>query len=543
MNYESIFRICIRWSVTVCVCCIAACQSTPANFAESGADPNQSKQERHTAELQVVDCLLPGQVRFLGNRSYTTPRRPTLTTAADCKIRGGEFVAYDRADYKTALAVWLPSAESGDAEAQVNVGEIFERGLGGQPNYAAALHWYQLAAEQGSKRAKFNLGTMYEQGLGVDKNMVLALNWYREAWGLPADDITFRSVIDSEANKLKETLESKVEKQNRRIALLESQLKALAQDASGSKEEVGELNAMIAEMKTEKAQSQTRIEEVVRLRQPGVIVGSTKLPSSAPDITLKDRNFGRYFALVIGNQNYQHLNNLETPLNDVDTISTMLEKHYGFAVKQLNDASNIEVMEAINNLNDIVGENDNLLIYYAGHGSRLQSSDSRDVGFWLPVNADPPPRDTFWISNEFVTRHIARLKAKRILVVADSCFAGMLSSAPGFLLLSKSNTEPDEEYLNYKFPRRSRLLLASGGDSPVLDSGGGENSVFARAFIDVLQNNNDLITGPEVFSRVKELVIRTASTMDFDQEPVYSAIKGAGHEIGDFFFVPIQAHK
>ena len=72
-------------------------------------------------DLNVVDCLLPGQVRSLGTTKYLTPRRPVLTTAADCRIRGGEYVAYDRADYKTALAVWMPTAEAGDEIGRAHV--------------------------------------------------------------------------------------------------------------------------------------------------------------------------------------------------------------------------------------------------------------------------------------------------------------------------------------------------------------------------------------------------------------------------------------
>ena len=70
-------------------------------------------------QLLVVDCLLPPQVRKLGsNFSYAAARRPVKTSAAECEIRGGEYVAYDRADYRTALKVWLPQAEAGDPQAQ-----------------------------------------------------------------------------------------------------------------------------------------------------------------------------------------------------------------------------------------------------------------------------------------------------------------------------------------------------------------------------------------------------------------------------------------
>ena len=73
-------------------------------------------------DLLVVDCLLPGQVRSLGERTtYVTRRRPTRTTAQECRVRGGEYTAYDRADLATSLAVWLEGAQAGDAVAQLRV--------------------------------------------------------------------------------------------------------------------------------------------------------------------------------------------------------------------------------------------------------------------------------------------------------------------------------------------------------------------------------------------------------------------------------------
>src|SRR5271165_6167038 len=100
-------------------CVLAAAASKPDAAATIGIVRRE--------DLEIVDCLLPGQVRQLGNMTYLTPRRPTHTTASDCRIRGGEYVAYDRADLKSALGVWLAAAQGGDAEAQTNVAEIYER--------------------------------------------------------------------------------------------------------------------------------------------------------------------------------------------------------------------------------------------------------------------------------------------------------------------------------------------------------------------------------------------------------------------------------
>ena len=44
--------------------------------------------------------------------------------------------------------------------------------------------WYRRGAERGSSRAAINLGQLYEQGLGVPKDPVQALRWYRKAAGL-----------------------------------------------------------------------------------------------------------------------------------------------------------------------------------------------------------------------------------------------------------------------------------------------------------------------------------------------------------------------
>ena len=131
--------------------------------ASSGAAAQNSATAgmRPGDDLMVVDCLLPGQVRQLGQmKSFLTARRPIKTTAADCEIRGGEYVAYDRASYGSALKIWLPLAQSGEAEAQTNVGEIFEKGLGVSPDYEAGALCYRKAAEQGTSRAAINLGNL-----------------------------------------------------------------------------------------------------------------------------------------------------------------------------------------------------------------------------------------------------------------------------------------------------------------------------------------------------------------------------------------------
>ena len=191
------------------------CLSLAACSALQDQQANPGSQEALTADdLMVVDCLLPGKVQALGQSArFMTARQPIKATVAECAIRGGEYTAFDRADYVAALKIWLPQAQAGDAEAQAYVGEIYEKGLGLAPDYDLAAVWYKKAAEQGLTRAQINLGNLYEKGLGVEKDPVKALNWYRKASGVGSEKLEYASTVvaNKELQNSLAALESEVD--------------------------------------------------------------------------------------------------------------------------------------------------------------------------------------------------------------------------------------------------------------------------------------------------------------------------------------------
>jgi uncharacterized protein len=526
--------------------------ATPSTAAQSTAKEGMVKR----ADLEIVDCLLPGQVRQLGNSTFLSQRRPIRTTASECSIRGGEYVAYDRADLASALRIWMQAAQAGDLEAQTNVGEIYERGLGVAPDHVLAAQWYQKAGDKGFARALFNLGTLYEQGLGVPQDQLKALNLYRQAWGVPADDIIYASAAAREQESLRKELAAAIAEKDAQLDLLQKQLKELqdklaqqsaapdradrgqAEQSRADGKEVEALKKWIAQLESERRKSTERLAGIPKTRTPQGGTQLTPLPPTADERTLAGMSFGRYYAIVIGNQDYQSIEDLETPRYDAARAARVLADKYGFIVQILEDANDVTMLKAINDLNPVLKPDDNVLIYYAGHGARLQTGRSEN-GYWLPVNADAPPKDTYWIPNEQITGHLGRLPARRVLVVADSCYAGLLSTDPSYLFVG-GDTPYSKEYIKYKLPKRARLLLSSGGDRPVLDEGSGGNSVFARAFLDELESNQGVLASPELFSRIRKRVEIAAARNKFVQTPEFKSIKGAGHEVGDFFFVPRQ---
>jgi TPR repeat protein len=96
-------------------------------------------------------------------------------------ILGGGYQSYLKGDYTAAYDEWLPLAELGDAEAQFNLGVLYDEGAGVERNLTTAADWYRKAAEQGFIDAQTNLGIMYYHGLGVDHDLEAAAHWFRLA--------------------------------------------------------------------------------------------------------------------------------------------------------------------------------------------------------------------------------------------------------------------------------------------------------------------------------------------------------------------------
>ena len=100
-----------------------------------------------------------------------------VTGAAAAGPFNDGVAAYERGDYATALRLWRPLAEEGDALAQYNLGLMYGKGEGVPQDDAEAVKWYRLAAEQGFAKAQLNLGFMYARGRGVPQDDAEAVKW------------------------------------------------------------------------------------------------------------------------------------------------------------------------------------------------------------------------------------------------------------------------------------------------------------------------------------------------------------------------------
>jgi len=244
--------------------------------------------------------------------------------------------------------------------------------------------------------------------------------------------------------------------------------------------------------------------------------------------------FGNFHAIIIGNNNYTQYPQLKTAVNDAKSVAEVLANKYGFKTTTLINANRFMILATLNRLSKTLDEKDNLLVYYAGHG---ELAKNKDVGYWLPVDADRNDKRK-WIPNAAISDVIGSIPAKRVLVVADSCYSGSLTRSSLAQLDSGVAEVERLTWLRAMAKSRARLALTSGGLKPVADIGGGEHSLFANALLSILDNNNDILEGQRLYQQVFAQVTLGAENLNIEQEPLYAPIRHAGHESGEFFFLP-----
>jgi hypothetical protein len=235
---------------------------------------------------------------------------------------------------------------------------------------------------------------------------------------------------------------------------------------------------------------------------------------------------GRYYALVIGNDRYQYVPGLKMAEADARAVASTLSKKFGFTTQLLLNAKRQEIITAINSYRRNLDIGDSLLVYYAGHGYYDREIDR---AYWLPVDASKDDNAN-WISADDITGNIRGVSAKHVLIVSDSCYSGAISRE---LNLGGAEMSVRTRFLQKMMAGKSRNLMSSGGNEPVMDGGGSGHSVFARAFLIGLEElDKNAFTATELFRDfIQERVAGGAR-----QTPEYSPLRNSGHESGDFVF-------
>ncbi len=460
-------------------------------------------------DLAIVDCRLPPKMKRVGGRTYPMAQPPRRTTAVDCRIRGGEYTAYDRSNLATSLKIWQAEAEKGNVDAQYYVGKIYEAQL----DYASAATWYEKAAAKNHSASQFALGTLYEKGLGVSMDEKKAFSLYRSAAGLTGDYVFVESAKYDELVRASEEL-----------ALREQEIEELQRQLDEAKKKQKREEARERELQQQLDAAQKRIDSqkasMARLQETIVVTPLAPKTLPAP----KKGTLGRFFALVIGNSQYTNYPAVPAAENDAKSIAAVLRDSYGFDVTLMLNAKNADILSKLYQLSQNLAPNDNLVVFYAGHGKR----DLRNRrGWWLPVDAirDDTAR-TNWLPNQEVSDRLALIAAKHILVLADASYVGDITRGAPQLEAEKLTPAQWTKYVEATKQKKARLALASGTD--------GASPRFTQTLVEVLRKQQGVVPASRVHREVVNAI--TANARVTSAVPTFAPLQSASHEGVDFLF-------
>jgi hypothetical protein len=231
---------------------------------------------------------------------------------------------------------------------------------------------------------------------------------------------------------------------------------------------------------------------------------------------------GKYYALLIANDTYSEnsgMMSLKRPVADATALREVLATRYTFDynnIVTLYDRSKLDVQVTLEELQKRVRPEDNLLIFYAGHGRMDMEAD---IGYWLLSDATQS-RYT-WLSNSTITDFIKVCKARHILLIADACYAGSIYSSRGMM---------DNASMAIKdlIKSKSRKAITSGGTTEVTDE-----SKFAEILVEQLKANTEqFLPSLQLYNLLQKPVLANSMT-----SPRWGPINNVGDDNGDFVFI------
>ncbi|MGD1845942.1 MAG: caspase family protein [Salibacteraceae bacterium] len=239
---------------------------------------------------------------------------------------------------------------------------------------------------------------------------------------------------------------------------------------------------------------------------------------------------GKYYALIIGIDDYGgEWSPLKNAVTDAQAIAQELRSNYQFdEFIELYDtsASRHNIIRQFEWLGANLRPEDNLFIYYSGHGEYRANLGS---GYWVPADAMSRSTSAF-ISNADIQAYIKGIQAKHTLLIADACYMGEL-------FRGQSQAGPENANLNEYFEalkeKKSRQAITSGGIEPVKDGGGGKHSVFAFYLLQSLtQNESPYLLAGQLFQTLQLPVANNSN-----QTPQFHSLTNTGDEGGHFLFI------
>ncbi|MEM6807189.1 MAG: caspase family protein, partial [Bacteroidota bacterium] len=217
---------------------------------------------------------------------------------------------------------------------------------------------------------------------------------------------------------------------------------------------------------------------------------------NSPLVANPDRNT---YLFAIGIDKYQHnvkwgeLNNAAKDAQDIVDVfqeNFGIEENHSFLLLN-EEATRVNILERLQYLRENLNENDNLILYFSGHGDM---DGEQSHGYWIPVDAKD--KNHQYIPHSTVIDHIKGMQAHHVYVIADACFSGAMALRKGGGMAGKDN-------------QASRRVFTSGEVEVVSDGNPGGNSPFTFQVLEFLRSQEESFLCSRMENYVIERVERS----------------------------------
>ncbi len=220
------------------------------------------------------------------------------------------------------------------------------------------------------------------------------------------------------------------------------------------------------------------------------------------------------------------MGSLSYPIQDAKRLKNVLKNKYGFLESNIKMLENPKDKQDIENFltsfNDNVlsqgnKEENNVLIFYAGHGFTREGNQ----GYWVPSSGRTTNLTTLLNTSTLQTDVLSGFNSKHNLVIVDACYSGAICYRGTTQNKDKAITVDDA---NKYYKNISQYAMTSGNkDQKVRD-----NSDFIKILVDYLDNNQ------EKYLSAESIYIKIFSERISGQDPKFCTLNGK--ENGRFIF-------
>ena len=253
-----------------------------------------------------------------------------------------------------------------------------------------------------------------------------------------------------------------------------------------------------------------------------------------------DDIYDNSWALIIGIDKYQYIQNLNYAVKDANAFKSLLIDNYNFPESNVTlllneDATYNNIRKKFSLITKSAKEKDRVLIYFAGHGETMDLPGGGEKGYLIPVGGDSEDLYLTSIPMDELKNISLMSKAKHILYLVDACYGGIAAiGSRGLAQTTSSN------YIKKVTKNISRQVISAGGrGEKVIEKPEWGHSAFMKNIISALLFGNGDLNGDNVIT-ANELGLFLSEKVTIDSEnqqtPQYGRMTS---DEGEFvFFIP-----